>query len=342
MTLRTVHTKTEKTNSIYPSNPKPFPPPIKITTIFYMILSASRRTDIPAFFSDWFYKRIEEGFFMVRNPMNVHRVSKISVSPQNVECFVFWTKNPSDDFITTLKKLDNLGYKYYFQFTITSYAQDIEKNVPHKKEIIEKFIKLSEQIGREKVIWRYDPIILTEKYNMKYHIKYFAWIAENLHNHTDKVIISFVDCYPKIKKRLTDGQIIELNEGQMKSLAENFKAIAQKCGLLIESCSEKINLDDIGIPHGHCIDGELINLICKKEFVHEKDKNQRKECGCVKSIDVGAYNTCMHNCAYCYALNNYNSLEQIKQNPSSPLLCSELTADDKVTDREVLKLEEKN
>ena len=128
----------------------------------------------------------------------------------------------------------------------------------------------------------------------------------------------------------------------MKSLAENYKAIAQKYGLLIESCSEKINLDDIGIPHGHCIDGELINLICKKEFVHEKDKNQRKECGCVKSIDVGAYNTCMHNCAYCYALNNYNSLEQIKQNPSSPLLCSELTADDKVTDREVLKLEEKN
>ena len=111
---------------------------------------------------------------MVRNPMNVHRVSKISVSPQNVECFVFWTKNPSDDFITTLKKLDNLGYKYYFQFTITSYAQDIEKNVPHKKEIIEKFIKLSEQIGREKVIWRYDPIILTKKYNMKYHIKYFS------------------------------------------------------------------------------------------------------------------------------------------------------------------------
>ena len=112
--------------------------------------------------------------------MNVHRVSKISVSPQNVECFVFWTKNPSDDFITTLKKLDNLGYKYYFQFTITSYAQDIEKNVPHKKEIIEKFIKLSEQIGREKVIWRYDPIILTEKYNMKYHINILPGLQKTL------------------------------------------------------------------------------------------------------------------------------------------------------------------
>ena len=117
---------------------------------------------------------------MVRNPMNGHRVSKISVSPQNIECFVFWTKNPSDDFITTLKKLDNLGYKYYFQFTITSYAQDIEKNVPHKKEIIEKFIKLSEQIGREKVIWRYDPIILTEKYNMKYHINILPGLQKTL------------------------------------------------------------------------------------------------------------------------------------------------------------------
>ena len=101
-----------------------------------MILSTSRRTDIPAFFSDWFYKRIEEGFFMVRNPMNVHQVSKISVSPQNVECFVFWTKNPSDDFISNLKRLDNLGYKYYFQFTITSYAQDIEKNVVVQKALM--------------------------------------------------------------------------------------------------------------------------------------------------------------------------------------------------------------
>ena len=171
---------------------------------------------------------------MVRNPMNVHQVSKISVSPQNVECLVFWTKNPSECFILNLKKLDSMGYHYYFQFTISSYGQDIEKNVPHKKAIIEKFIRLSELIGREKIIWRYDPIILTEKYNMDYHIKYFAWIAEKLCKYTEKVIISFVDCYPKIKNRLTDGQIIELNERQMKSLAEKLKTIAQKYGLLTE------------------------------------------------------------------------------------------------------------
>lgn len=307
-----------------------------------MIISVSRRTDIPAFFSDWFYKRIEEGFFMARNPMNVHQVSKISVSPQNVECFVFWTKNPSDDFISNLTKLDNLEYKYYFQFTISSYAQDIEKNVPHKKEIIEKFIKLSKLIGKEKIIWRYDPIILTEKYTVDYHVKYFAYIAEKIHEYTDKVIISFVDCYSKIKKRLADEHISELNQEQMRNLAVQFKDIAQKFSLRIESCSEKINLDDIGIPHGHCIDGDLINRICKKEFVFSKDETQREECGCVKSIDIGAYNTCSHNCIYCYATWNHRFSEKIKQNDSNPLLGSELAIDDKINDRSVSKLKEKS
>ena len=124
-----------------------------------MIISVSRRTDIPAFFSDWFYNRIEDGYFMVRNPMNFHQVSKVEVNPRNAECLVFWTKNPSTTFIENLPILDKKGFKYYFQFTISSYAQDIEKSVPHKTEIIEKFQKLSKQIGKEKVIWRYDPVI---------------------------------------------------------------------------------------------------------------------------------------------------------------------------------------
>lgn len=127
-----------------------------------MIISISRRTDITAFFSEWFYNRIEDGYFMVRNPMNIHQVSKVTVTPQNAECLVFWTKNPSLSFIENLPKLDEKGFNYYFQFTITSYAQDIEKSVSRKTEIIEKFQKLSNQIGKEKVIWRYDPIILNK------------------------------------------------------------------------------------------------------------------------------------------------------------------------------------
>lgn len=307
-----------------------------------MIISVSRRTDIPAFFADWFYRRINEGFFMVRNPMNVHQVSKISISPQIVECFVFWTKNPSDIFISNLKKLDELDYKYYFQFTITSYAQDVEKNVPHKKEIIEKFIKLSKLIGKERIIWRYDPIILTKKYDFDYHKKYFSYLADKLSNYTNKVIISFVDCYPKIKKRLLDEHISELNPEQMRNLSLELKRIAQEKHLEIESCSEKISLDDIGIPHGHCIDGELINRICRKKFVFTKDKTQRAECGCVTSIDIGSYNTCKHNCSYCYATWNYDVSKTLEIKNDSPLLGTELSENDKVTERKVLKLKEQN
>lgn len=122
---------------------------------------------------------------MVRNPMNIHQVSKVTVTPQNAECLVFWTKNPSFSFIENLPKLDEKGFNYYFQFTITSYAQDIEKSVSRKTEIIEKFQKLSNQIGKEKVIWRYDPIILNKKYNFDYHIKYFDYIAEKLSAYTE-------------------------------------------------------------------------------------------------------------------------------------------------------------
>ncbi|MBO4319895.1 MAG: DUF1848 domain-containing protein [Treponema sp.] len=307
-----------------------------------MIISVSRRTDIPAFYSEWFYRRIEEGFFMVRNPMNAHQVSRVCVSPQNVECIVFWTKNPSDDFISNLKRLDELGFKYYFQFTVTSYAQDMEKNVPHKKQIIEKFQRLSRQIGKEKIIWRYDPVILTEKYTMDYHKKYFAFLAEKLHEYTDKVIISFVDSYPKIQKRLDDLYVSELNEEQMRNLALSFKETAQNHSLRIESCAEKIDLDDMGISHGHCIDGDLINRICGKEYIFSRDKSQREGCGCVTSIDIGAYNTCLHNCTYCYAIWNYNFPDKTKTDISSPLLGSALTADDKITDREAPKLKEKN
>lgn len=305
-----------------------------------MIISVSRRTDIPAFFSEWFFNRLEDGYFMVRNPVNFHQVSKVAVSPQNAECFVFWTKNPSLSFIENLSKLDEKGFNYYFQFTISSYAQDIEKSVPRKTEIIEKFQKLAQLIGKEKVIWRYDPIILNEKYDFNYHVKYFDYIAGRLSGYTEKVIISFIDCYSKIKNRLEEYKIAELNQQQMRELGIALKQIADKHNLKIESCSEKINLDDIGIYHGHCIDGELINRICKKNFIFQKDKTQRDECGCVTSIDIGSYNTCRHNCAYCYATWNGtipNSIDNL-----SPLLGSVLCSEDKINDRKVPTLREDN
>ena len=160
-----------------------------------MIISASRRTDIPAHFDDWFLNRL-------RNPMNPHQVSKILLSPEKIECIVFWTKNPSDKFIDNLEQINKLGYSYYFQYTITAYNKGIEVNIPRKEIQINRFLKLSDLIGAEKVIWRYDPIFFTEYYNMAYHRKWFDYLASRLNRHTEKCVISFLDYYPKIKNRL--------------------------------------------------------------------------------------------------------------------------------------------
>ena len=158
-----------------------------------MIISASRRTDIPTYYSEWFLNRIKDGFVYVRNPMNVHQISKISLSPDVVDGIVFWTKNP----VPMLDKLYNLqDYAYYFQFTVNSYGKDIEANIPSKNDIIvPAFRELSRIIGAEKVIWRYDPIMLTSKYTIDYHVNYFNELAKRLSGYTHKCVISFVDFY---------------------------------------------------------------------------------------------------------------------------------------------------
>ena len=165
-----------------------------------MILSVSRRTDIPNYYSEWFFNRIKERFVYVRNPMNEHQISKIDLSPDVVDCIVFWTKNP-EPMITRLDELSK--YNYYFQFTLTGYGKDIECNVPHKKEkMIPIFRELSRKIGKQKVIWRYDPIFFTKKYTPEYHLKAFEQIAMALKGYTEKCVISFVDVYAKNKRNM--------------------------------------------------------------------------------------------------------------------------------------------
>lgn len=165
-----------------------------------MILSVSRRTDIPNYYSEWFYNRIKEEFLYVRNPMNPHQISKIDLSPDVVDCIVFWTKNPEP----MINRLDELAaYHYYFQFTLTGYGKEIECNVPHKRErMIPVFQELSKRIGKQKVIWRYDPIIFTKTYTPEYHLKAFEQIAMALRGYTEKCVISFVDVYAKNKKNM--------------------------------------------------------------------------------------------------------------------------------------------
>ena len=180
-----------------------------------MIISASRRTDIPAYYADWFYNRIREGFVCVRNPMNFHQVSRISLSPDVVDGIVFWTKNP----LPLMSRLEELReYPFYFQFTLTPYGKDVEPGVPSKNDVIlPAFQELSRRIGPERVIWRYDPILFTDRYTMDYHITFFSQLARRLESYTRKCIISFVDLYRNTQTNmnglgfatLTEKEIVE-------------------------------------------------------------------------------------------------------------------------------------
>lgn len=301
-----------------------------------MIISASRRTDIPAFYSDWFLERIKEGFVLIRNPLNIHQISKVKLTPDVVDFIVFWTKNP-EPMIKGLDKLKN--YNYYFQFTLNSYGQDLEENVPNKgKHLISTFKKLSDKIGKEKVIWRYDPILINEKYNRDYHIENFEKLAKHLSGYTEKCTISFIDLYKKTEKNLKDFNIICFDDNAIRELAKEISNIAKRYNLKLDTCAERIDLSDLGIEHAHCIDADLMERLTNYKYGLKKDKNQRKECGCVESIDIGAYNTCQNGCNYCYA--NYNKQcvinNCLKMDKQSPLLCDRVDEKvDKIYERKV-------
>lgn len=273
-----------------------------------MIISASRRTDIPAFYSDWFFERIKEGFAETKNPFNPANVRKISLDPDDVDCIVFWTKNPKP----MLSRLEELkDYEFYFQFTLNAYGQDIEKNVPSKNgEIISTFKELSEKIGKNRLVWRYDPILITEKYTADYHIKWFERLAEELNGFFDACVISFIDSYAKTEKRFRDNGVRELAEGEIPYIAEAFSAVSRERGFKINTCAEKYDLSRFGIGHSSCIDKERIEALTGKKLEASKDKYQRKECGCCESTDIGAYNTCIHGCVYCYANGSEKTIEK--------------------------------
>ncbi len=299
-----------------------------------MILSVSRRTDIPAFYSDWFFNRLREGFVCVRNPMNIHQVSKIMLSPEVIDCIVFWSKNPRP----MLSRLDELkDYMYYFQFTINAYDRGFEVGVPKKDGIISTFKELSEKIGPKRVIWRYDPILLTEKMDKAYHYQYFEEIAKRLKGYTTTCVISFVDLYKKTQQNLKDTSAREPSFKEMLEMAAHFFLIANKYGIIVQTCAEEIALESVGVKHGKCIDNALIEDLLGVKLIVSKDPNQRKECGCVQSIDIGEYNTCAHGCKYCYA-NFKDSMvmkNRVMHDPDSPLLVGNVRPDDKVTDRKL-------
>lgn len=270
-----------------------------------MIISASRRTDIPAFYSRWFMNRIRAGYCEVPNPFNPAQVSRVSLQPEDVEVIAFWTRNAAP-LLSHLQELDARGYRYYFLYTVLDYPQLLE---PHKTELetrIETVQQLAVRIGPDRVIWRYDPIVLSTITSLGFHQEVFARIASNLEGTTTRCIISFVDLYRKLSKRLHwleehGCTIREPYADEATKLAAFMAAAAQSYGITVTSCAEMFDLTASAVSPGSCIDGAYIAATFGIAVSLVKDPSQRPACRCAVSRDIGCYDTCVHGCRYCYA-----------------------------------------
>ena len=305
-----------------------------------MIISASRRTDIPTYYSEWFFNRLREGYVLVRNPMNARQISRISLSPEAVDGIVFWTKNP----VPMLSRLGELEpYPYYFQFTLTAYGRDVEPNLPGKNGVlIPAFQELSRMAGRERVVWRYDPIFLSDRYTVEYHCRYFRVLAAKLGEYTEKCTVSFLDFYRSTARNMRSLHIREMTAAQQREMMERFSEIAGEYGLYIDTCSEAISLEDLGISHASCVDRERLERIGGYRLKVGRDRDQREECGCAASVDIGAYDTCGNGCLYCYATDSPpRAAERVRAHrPDSPILFGTVGPEDVIREREAVSLRE--
>jgi len=283
-----------------------------------MIINTGQRTDIPAFYSEWFAGRLREGFVCVRNPYNPYQVSRYRLDPAVVDCIGFCTKNPSPMF----RYMDLLsGYGQFWFVTITPYGRDIEPNVPDKHKIIEDFKTLSGIVGKNSICWRYDPIFITDTYTEEYHISAFSQICEALSGYTDTVVISFIDLYPKVRKNLPG--VVQVTKEQRLRLGKAFIDIAGRYGLTVKPCAEGDELKIYGADTGGCMTLATYEKAIGKRLVPPvKLKGARSECACYLACDIGAYNTCLHLCRYCYA--NYDASEVLAtsktHDPKSPFI----------------------
>lgn len=290
-----------------------------------VIISASRATDIPAFYPEWLAQRLQEGFVQWRNPFNG---TFQYVSFAQARLIVFWSKNPRPLF----PFLDEIAERipdYYFQFTLNDYEKEgLEPFVPGLQSRLDTFMELSGKVGKEKVIWRFDPLVLTEETGVDELLKKVEKIGNCLHGYTEKLVFSFADIarYRKVQKNLQAGHIPyrEFTEREMTEFAADLQQLNKSWNFELATCAEQIGLEQFGISHNKCIDDELMARLFPQdkklmEFLgltpgdlfnpsshflksrNIKDKGQRKYCRCIQSKDIGTYNTCPHSCLYCYA-----------------------------------------
>lgn len=298
-----------------------------------MVINTGSRTDIPAYFSEWFYNCIREGYVLVRNPYYPSQVTRYLLDPEVIDVIVFCTKNP----LPMLDKTDSIkmvlsSFDTFWFVTITPYEADIEPFVPPKEQVMDSFQRLSRLIGKQRISWRYDPIFITEKYSVDYHIKQFAAMSNILSAYTNQCVVSFIDLYEKTKKNFRG--IRSVTNQEQEQLIAAFSEIAKKNALQIHLCCENVNLTRENVDADGCMSKPVLEkaLGCKLDVPQKK--MARAECACLLGADIGTYNTCGHGCLYCYA--NYDRETVISNmknhNPSSPFLIGGYREDDIVKD----------
>ena len=291
-----------------------------------MIINTGSRTDIPAFFSKWFLNRIDEGFVCTRNPYN-DDIYKYPLDSKIIDCLCCCTKNPKP----LLKNINKLNdFSQFWFVTITPYGKDIERNVPDFKSVIKSFKELSEILGVNSISWRYDPIFISEKYSLEFHFDRFEEMASELSGYTNDCTISFIDMYQKVLRNFPE--VNEVTVDERLKIGEKFSKKANEYDLKMKTCVEGTLLDQFGFDSSGCMTQNVIEKAIGNNLKIPKGKYQIRECNCIFGRDIGAYNTCLHGCRYCYANSNMKLVKKNQKlhNPDSPLLIGEVKDDDVV------------
>jgi hypothetical protein len=273
-----------------------------------MIVSASRRTDIPAYYSAWLMGRVEAGYCLVRNPFNARSIRRVSLDPADLDFLVLWTRDPRP-LAPYLGDLERRGIRFYVQMTVTGYPQAMEPGAPSLAESIDALRDLADKIGGDRVLWRYDPIVIARELDESFHLRGFERIAAALEGKTRRVTLSIIDEYSGTRARLEKAGFSSLrfDYSAYSSLLADLAGTARSRGMTPLACAEGTDLRPLGIEAGACIDSSLaaslwgIGGAADGAEARRKDSGQRGACRCAPSVDIGAYGSCPRGCAYCYA-----------------------------------------
>lgn len=293
-----------------------------------MIINTGGRTDTVQYYTEWLLRRFSEGYVLSRNPLFPHKVSRYELTPDKVDCVVFCSKN-YQPILPDLRELTG-RFHTYFHYTITAYGKEIEPGVPSIEESMETLIALSNMVGKQRVAWRYDPVLLTKKYTIERHMETFEKMAGVLAPYVDRCIFSFVEMYKKLETNMPE--LLPMSEADKDALAQGLGSLAKKHGIHMQTCGTNGDFTRYGIHASGCTTLDILGRANGIEFRNRKHKGMRQGCHCIESRDIGAYDTCLNGCKYCYANTNPRKARENyrRHDPASPLLLGHLEAGDTI------------